>query len=251
MVGGPSIVLTLKAVLDQTVIRDSTNLCKSFVGIDASQLYPFFISQTMPRGLYRKWGLGSESGNFTPRKNKTRSFENMVLSYFQRVRPQCKVESFYTTGTQRKIDAYSVDGFGGHCNFVFEAMGCYDHFSPSQEARLFSLRKKFSEALKRERWTSCENNTYKKSVIASLRCTNVISGTCTGQIRLLGSMCGNFSPTKCLSQKKNRRRISNLEVYLVMFNVVLKYPRIFEKLLPTFHPSPKRLRFVEMTLVPL
>ena len=38
VVGGPSIVFTRKAVVDETSIRKSTNICKSFVGIDASQL---------------------------------------------------------------------------------------------------------------------------------------------------------------------------------------------------------------------
>ena len=41
MVGGPSIVFTRKAVVDETFIRKSSNLCKSIVGIDASQLYPY------------------------------------------------------------------------------------------------------------------------------------------------------------------------------------------------------------------
>ena len=36
MVGGPSIVLTRKAVVDETFIQDSGNICKSIVGIDAS-----------------------------------------------------------------------------------------------------------------------------------------------------------------------------------------------------------------------
>ena len=39
-VGGPSVVFTRKAVVDETFIRKSSNLCKSIVGIDASQLYP-------------------------------------------------------------------------------------------------------------------------------------------------------------------------------------------------------------------
>ena len=38
MTGGPSIVFTRKAVVDQTYIRNSENICKSFVGMDASQL---------------------------------------------------------------------------------------------------------------------------------------------------------------------------------------------------------------------
>ena len=39
MTGGPSIVFTRNAVVDQTFIRKSENLCKSIVGIDASKLY--------------------------------------------------------------------------------------------------------------------------------------------------------------------------------------------------------------------
>ena len=34
--GGPSIVFTSKAVVDKTFNRKSTNICKSFVDIDAS-----------------------------------------------------------------------------------------------------------------------------------------------------------------------------------------------------------------------
>ena len=40
VVSGPSIVFTGKAVVDETFIRKSANVCNSIVGIDASQLYP-------------------------------------------------------------------------------------------------------------------------------------------------------------------------------------------------------------------
>ena len=39
MVGGPSIVFTRKAVVDDSFFRKSTNFCKSIVGINTSQLY--------------------------------------------------------------------------------------------------------------------------------------------------------------------------------------------------------------------
>ena len=39
MVGGPSIVFTLKAVVGESDIPKSTKVCKSFVGIDASELH--------------------------------------------------------------------------------------------------------------------------------------------------------------------------------------------------------------------
>ena len=83
MVGGPSIVFTRKAVVDETFIRKSSNLCKSIVGIEASQLCPYSMCQSMPTGLYTRRDYDSETKRFTARQNKSRSFENMVLSYFQ------------------------------------------------------------------------------------------------------------------------------------------------------------------------
>ena len=135
MVGGPSIVFTRKAEVDETFIRKSSNLCKSNVGYDASQLYPYSMCQPMPTGLYRRWEYNSETKRFTARQNKSRSFEKLVLSYFQQSRPDWKIESNVTTGTQKKIDCFSVDGICYHCNTVFEAMGCCYHYCPWQEAR--------------------------------------------------------------------------------------------------------------------
>ena len=127
MVGGPSIVFTRKAVVDETFIRNSGNICKSIVGIDASQLYPYSMCQPMPTGLYTRWEYGAESDRFKPQQNKSVNFENMVMSYLQRQRPDCKIESFYTTGTQKKIDCFIVDAFCAHCKTVFAAMGCFYH----------------------------------------------------------------------------------------------------------------------------
>ena len=110
MVGGPSIVFTRKAVVDETFIRKSTNLCKSIVGIDASQLYPYSMCQPMPTGLYTRWEDDFETKRLTAQQNKSRSSENMVLSYFQQSRPECKIESNVTTGRQKKIDCFAVDG---------------------------------------------------------------------------------------------------------------------------------------------
>ena len=66
MVGGPSIVFTRKAVVDETFIRKSEKICKSFVGIDASQLYPYSMCQPMPTGLYTRWEYDTETNRFKP-----------------------------------------------------------------------------------------------------------------------------------------------------------------------------------------
>ena len=60
----------------------------------------------------------------------------MVLSHFQQPYPECKIESNVTTVRQKKIDCFSVDGSCNLCNTVFEAMDCYFHYCPCQEARL-------------------------------------------------------------------------------------------------------------------
>ena len=128
MVGGPSFVFTRTAVVDEIFIRISSNLCISIVGIDASQLFPYSICQPMQTGLYTRWDYDSETKRFTARQNKSRSFKNMVLSYFQQNQPNCKIESNITTSRQKKIDCFSVDGICYHCNTVFEAVGCYYHY---------------------------------------------------------------------------------------------------------------------------
>ena len=97
MVGGPSIVFTSKAVVDETFIL-KWNLCKAIVGIDASQLYPYSMGQPMPTGLYTRWKYDSETKRFTARQKKSRCFENTVLSYFQQSQPDCIIESNVTTG---------------------------------------------------------------------------------------------------------------------------------------------------------
>ena len=56
MVGGPSIVFTRKAIVDKTFIRNLSNLCKSFVGIDANQVYPYLMCQPLPTGVFYTMG---------------------------------------------------------------------------------------------------------------------------------------------------------------------------------------------------
>ena len=137
-VGGASIVFTRKSVDNETFIRKSTNLCKSIVGIDARQLYPYSICQPMPTGLFTQWDFDSETSRFMPRQNKTRSFENMVMSYFQRTKPECEIESFLT-GRQKTASVFM--------GFVLIATLClkpYVAFSTSvKSCVLLSLKRIF------------------------------------------------------------------------------------------------------------
>ena len=181
MVGGPSIVFTRK--LDETFIRKSTKLCKSIVGIDASQLYPYSMCQPMPTGLYTRWNYDSESQKFIARQNKTRSIENMVLSYFQQTCLECMIESNVRCGKQNKIDCFSVDGICKHCNTVFEAMGCYFHYCPCQEARPSLTDNEINRRIKRGNKTKCAKNMSNRKDTNFLKCGSAIGGNNTEPLR--------------------------------------------------------------------
>ena len=81
-----------------------------------------------------------------------------MLFYFQKIRPECKIESNVRTGRQKKIDCSSVDGICNHCNTVSEAMGCYFHYCPCQEARTSLTDNDTMRGLKRENKTKCAKN---------------------------------------------------------------------------------------------
>ena len=183
MVDRPSIVFTRKAVVDETLIRKSTNLCKSIVGINASQLYLYSMCQPMPTGLYTRWNYDSESQKFMPQQNKTRSFENMALSYFQQTRPECRIESNVTTGRQKKIDCFSVDGIRNHCNTVFEAMGCYFHYCPCQEARPSLTDNEIMRGIKKGNNTKCAKTISNGKGTKLLKCGSALGGNYTEPIR--------------------------------------------------------------------
>ena len=100
--GRPSIAFTRKAVVDKFFFRKSANICKSIVGIHASQLFSYSMCQPMPTGLYTRWDFDSEKIRFTIRQNKAHSFKNMVMSYFQRTRPEREIENLFTTARQTK-----------------------------------------------------------------------------------------------------------------------------------------------------
>ena len=54
----------------------------------------------MPSGLYTRWEWNEDKQKFKLRQKKTRKFENMVISYYQKVNTSCQIQSFYTGSSQ-------------------------------------------------------------------------------------------------------------------------------------------------------
>ena len=111
IVGGTCIVFARKAVNNELFNWKSTKLCKPFLGIDARQIYPNSMSQTIPSAPYTLWVLEAETGRLPPGQNKPRRFENMINPCFERTRPECKVENLNTSGRQKKIKNFNVNWF--------------------------------------------------------------------------------------------------------------------------------------------
>ena len=131
MVIGPSIVFTRKTVLVKTKIRSPPKFCNSIVDIDAIQLFSYAMCEPMLIGLHTRWEFDVDLKRFKPRSNIARTFEHLFMAYFRVSRPVCKVESFYTTGFQKKNDCFCTDGVGGH-RHNFEALGCFYLFCERQ-----------------------------------------------------------------------------------------------------------------------
>ena len=182
MAGGPSIVLTRKPVCERDVYPGFEKLLQvhrwNWYWSALSFLY---VSSNANCSVHKMGARFRIWGSYAAAK-KTMSFEKMAMSYFQQVRPQCKVESFYTTATQKKIDAYLVDGFCGRCKSLFEAMGCYYHSYLSQEARP-SLTEEKNQKIIRKRELDKLRKQYIQSVMTSFRYTNVIGKECTRLIK--------------------------------------------------------------------
>ena len=46
----------------------------------------------MPTELYTRWEFDTDLQKFKARHNRTPNFENMVMSFYQKTRPACKIE---------------------------------------------------------------------------------------------------------------------------------------------------------------
>ena len=142
-----------------------------------------------------------------------------------------------STRQVHKESAYRVDEFCGHCNAVFEGMGYYYHSRTCHEARSAVTEEKIQPGFGKKEPDELRKQYIQEKVVTSMRCTKVTRGKRKTQKKLLKSTCANLFLSKRLSDKNDFCKMSNLEVDLVMFNVIVKYTRISEKLLPIFHPS--------------
>ena len=121
-----------------------------------------FVCQAMATGLCMKWELDLESARIKPSQNKTRSFENMVVSYFQWIRPHCKVERFYRTSTDEKRMQTVLKALVHTATVFLKLRDAIINIVRVKKLFHPSLNQKINDALKeRTRWTTTTEHTRK------------------------------------------------------------------------------------------
>ena len=164
-VGGRWIDFTGKAVVDDTFVLKSTDVCKSFVGIIGSQLYPFMLCQPIPIGPYTRCDLNSESNTFTPRQNRTRLRKRELISNRDR----------------RKLINSVMMLFLLIATLCLKQWAAFTIFVPFKKCDCISPKRIFNVVVRRESSMNWDQAIFKKNVSLSLKCESLNSGNCTRQ----------------------------------------------------------------------
>ena len=81
----------------------------------------------------------------------------------------------------KKIDCFSVDVSCSQCNTVFEAMGCFYQFAPSEEVRPSLTEEDIQRGSKKRELTELRRRFIRKKASLSLKCGSMNDGDCTRQ----------------------------------------------------------------------
>ena len=120
--------------------------------------------QAMHLGLYLEWEPNFETGKLELRQNKTRISEKIVISYFQRVGPQCNVEIFTEQVRREKRMLVELKAFVDWQHSVWGYWMPLSLLSKSG-ARVSLNEEKIQRVSERETWTKYDIKIYKKKVI--------------------------------------------------------------------------------------
>ena len=236
MAGGPSRVFTRKALEDETFIRKPTNLCKSIVGTDPSQWLSHLNEST--KVYWFGWEYENEIKRFTLRQNKSCSFENMVFSFFQRFRPDCKNESSGTTDREKKVIVSVWTEVAIIVKLLLNLWEVIITFVLIRKFKLIWVMQLLREEWRKGNKTRCVEITYKKYSML-LRCGSVSVGV---SIKLMHQSKIIYEKTlsaNALWAKNKSCKEILLGNSLDGFNVILKFPNNCDVLSQTFLHFPK------------
>ena len=191
IVGGPSVVFTRKAVVDETFVRKSANICKSIVGIDASQLHPHSMCQPIPTGLYTHWGFDSETSRFTPRQKRPATLKTWSCLISNEQDQNVKLKASLQQADRRKMTASVLMGFVLIATLCLKPWVAFTTSAPVKRCVLFSLKRIFTVVARRESSMHRDDTINKKKVSRFFKCGSANSGDCTKHPILLNNISEN------------------------------------------------------------
>ena len=123
------------------------------------------MCQDMPTSLYKRWDYNEEKQKFSATQNRVRTFENMVVPYVQAIRTECKIESYYTVGTQKKNIASVWIVIGTIVRLFLKQWVVIYLFRPCQEARPILSVYEIIEEPRIEKKMSFKKITFEKRIL--------------------------------------------------------------------------------------
>ena len=203
VVGGPSIAFTRKAVVDQTFIRKSANICKFFVGIDASQLYPTRCANPRPP-VFKRVEI---------------SFQKPVDSHLDKARPvafkirSClifnvqdlivKLRASTLQADRKKLIASVLMGFVLIAILCLMQWVAFTTFIPVKSSAHLSLKNISNVAIAKENSMNWNEAIYRRQLSLWLKCGNVSGGDFTRQPLMLNYLSERISFTDDHLQNNN------------------------------------------------
>ena len=124
----------------------------------------------------RRYESDADLPRFNPHQNKSRSLKKWSCCILNEKDGTAVLRAFTK---QEKVDSFNADGFSGHCNTVFEAMGCFHHYSPCEEAQPALTEVIFERGTRKRKWLNCGNIQSKRKGTLLSKCGNANYGNST------------------------------------------------------------------------
>ena len=143
VVGGPSIVFTRKSVVDETLPESRQTFANLLLGLMRANYTPTRCVNLCPL-VFIRVVISIQNPEDSPSTKQDPflwKYGHVLFSTYKT--SDCKIESFYTTGGQKKFSCFSFDRFCSHCNTVFESMVCYHLCCPCQDLGPFLTEEDF------------------------------------------------------------------------------------------------------------
>ena len=184
IVGGPSIVFTRQAVVDETSVWKSTNICKSIVGIEASQLYHYSVFQPISPKITRLGNLIPSQVDSHLDKTGLAVLKRWSCVILKELHQNVKLKASLQQSIRSKLIASVFMGFVLIATLCMKPWVARTTFIFVTKSAHQSLRRLLNVVLRRESSKKQNESLHNKKASLSLKCGIVSSGDCNRQTEM-------------------------------------------------------------------